>query len=582
MKVFDNSHQTLISKKFCSMLIGGTLTWMVVSLLFMSDFIVAGLVIGSNAVAGITLVTPIYSLSAFFGSIFSIGVPVLYAAEMGRFDKKKADQAFGAGLLMSIIIGIILFLLINLFGEKYLNSYSPIEEVLFEARGYLYWMRFAILIMPIQTLLGAMVFSDGDEYISTIANIVQGVGNILLSIVLSKIIGIKGIALASFLFYLISVLILLTHFIKKSNSLRINLYFSFDILKKIIRYSIIDSSSYLFLAVFSAFLNAFISTQYGSEYLILASAIILCREFQVLFDGIGEAANPIFSVYVSERNHIGICATYALAKKAAIIEGIGVTILLIIVAPFVPQVLNVTNLTLAHYITIGIRLTSLNSVFISILYLLTSYYLVIGQVAFGLVVCMLRDVGVSIILIIILGGILNIVGLFIGITIAPATTYAGLLLYTFLHYGRRDCPLLLSKVQEFNNYYLFYINVKKEEIISMQRKIENILKEKNIDKWAIGQTILLIEEIYILISQMNNNKDVLAECTIFLHSDGIQIISKDDGVLFDMADEEISVKSLSAYTISMYLEKGDFENYNLTTMSFNRSSFFIKYKKRNE
>ena len=99
MKIFDNSRQTLISKKFCSMLIGGTFTWMVVSLLLMSDFIVAGVVIGSNAVAGITLVTPIYSLSAFFGSIFSIGVPVLYAIEMGKFDKKKADQAFGAGLL---------------------------------------------------------------------------------------------------------------------------------------------------------------------------------------------------------------------------------------------------------------------------------------------------------------------------------------------------------------------------------------------------------------------------------------------------------------------------------------------------
>lgn len=572
------SNQTLMSKKFHSMLLGGTLTWIVVSFLLLLDSIVAGIVIGSDAVAGITLVTPVYSLSAFFGSMFSIGVSVLYAREMGRFNKEKADHIFGTGFFMSIVIGSILFILINIFGEKYLCSYSPPEEVLIQARGYLYWMRFTILIIPIQTFIGAMVLSDGDENTSSIADVVQGVGNTILSIALGKMIGIRGIGLASFLFYVISVLILLTHFIKKSNSLRINLYFSFGILKKIITHSIIDSSSYLFLSIFSVFINAFVSTMYGPEYLILASVIILCREFQVLFDGIGEAANPVFGVYVSEKNHIGIRATYTLAKKAAIIEGIGVTTFLMFVAPFVPQVLNVTNPTLAQWIIVSVRIISLNSLFISILYLLTSYYLVIEQIALGLMVCILRDVGLSVILVIILGSVLNITGMLVGITIAPAIAYASLLIYIFLRCGRKDCPLLLSRVQEFKNYYFFNIIVKKEEIVSMQRKIETVLKENNIDKWIIGQVTLLLEEIYVLILEMNNNVDVLAECTVFLHPDGIQIISKDDGILFDIADERINTKSLSAYTISMYLEKGKFENHSLTTMSFNRNSFFIKYK----
>ena len=53
--------QTLMSKKFFSMLFGGTLTMMVVSVLLMSDQIIAGLVIGSDAVAGITMVTAMAS-----------------------------------------------------------------------------------------------------------------------------------------------------------------------------------------------------------------------------------------------------------------------------------------------------------------------------------------------------------------------------------------------------------------------------------------------------------------------------------------------------------------------------------------
>jgi hypothetical protein len=76
---------------------------------------------------------------------------------------------------------------------------------------------------------------------------------------------------------------------------------------------------------------------------------------------------------------------------------------------------------------------------------------------------------------------------------------------------------------------------------------------------------------------MNDNKSVLAECTVFLRPDGVQIISKDEGVPVDMADEDISVTSLSAYTVASYLEKRDFGNRHLTTMSFNRSSFSIKF-----
>ena len=116
MSVLAKGKPTMMSKKFYSMLLGGTLTMMVVSIMLMSDSIIAGAVIGSDAVAGVTLVTPLYSLAAFFGSLISLGVPILYTTEMGKFNKKRADQVFGLGVLMSIVVGIVLFILTSLFG----------------------------------------------------------------------------------------------------------------------------------------------------------------------------------------------------------------------------------------------------------------------------------------------------------------------------------------------------------------------------------------------------------------------------------------------------------------------------------
>ncbi len=578
MHMFAKKQPALMTKKYYSMLLGGTLTMMVVSILLMSDSIVAGAVIGPDAVAAITLVTPLYALGAFFGSVISMGVPILYTTEMGKFNKERADQIFGFGVLASIVVGIALFFLASLFGNVYLLSSSPSQAVLGYAKGYLFWMRFTILILPIQQLILNAVYSDGDENISTIGSVVQGVGNIVFSIVLSRFMGAAGIGLASFVFYTVSLLIMLFHFRKETNSLRWNLYYSFDILKEVVRYSIIDSSSYLFLGAFTGALNAFVSNQFGPEYLILVSAIVLSREFQMLFDGIGVAVGPIFSVYIGEENHSGLRSAFALARKTAIVEGIAVMLVLLVIAPLVPMVLHVEQAELVRWIVTGVRLTALGTTFVSLLYMLTSYYLVIGQILLGVAVCALRDVVLSVCLAVGLGKVLGVWGFFIGLAVAPMFAYALLMVYLTARYGRKDCPMLFSKVPGDENSYLFNLSTDPEEIIAVQKKVATLLKEHSVEKQVVGQTMLLIEEAYMLIRQMNDNKAVLAECTVNLKPEGVQIISKDDGVSFDMADEDIGVMSLGAYTVARYLETKDFGNRHLTTMSLNRSSFLIKGK----
>ena len=298
--IIKKQRKTLMSAKFYKMLLSGTLSMTVVSLLLMSDSIVAGRVLDSDAVAGITLVIPLYSLAAFFASIFSLGVPIIYSRQMGEFHKKEADRTFGFGLLMSLILGILLFLLALCFGDIYLRNAAPPGEILDNARKYLFWIRFNILILPLQMLITAMVYADGDEKLSAAADLVGGVGNIIASILLSQVMGIAGISLASFLANFVSLLILLTHFIKKSNSLRFNLYFSIKLIKEVFYYSIIDAATYLFIAILTAALNAFVSARFGPKYLLMISVVTLWNEMQIIFDGVGEAVGPILGIYLGE------------------------------------------------------------------------------------------------------------------------------------------------------------------------------------------------------------------------------------------------------------------------------------------
>lgn len=571
-----SSNKTLMANKFYSMLLGGTLTMMVVSVLLMSDSIIAGAVIGSNAVAGITLVTPIYSLSAFVATVFSLGIPIIYSREMGEFNKKEADKAFGFGLVMCITGGMVLFLLVNFFGDIFLKSSNPTNAVLNEAKGYLSWMRFTILLLPLQALIAEMVYNDGDETLSTVANLVQGLGNIAASVILSKKMGISGIGLASFVFNVIAILILSIHFLKKSNSLKLNIYFSGKLLLSVIRYSLIDSSTYLFLAILTSVLNIYVSKSFGAKYLILVSVVALCREFQLVFDGIGEAITPIITVYLGEKCKKGIKIIYNLAQKTAIVEGMVVTVIMIILAPFIPRVLDITDTKMIKEAVLGIRILAFGSTFISLLYLLTSYYLLIDKIKLGIFVCALRDVIASILFAIGLGSVFGKSGLFMGLAIAPVCALGVILLYIAKRYGIKNCPIFFLELQGYEKMEIFNLRVEPKQIIDVQKKAEEFLKEEKVDRHSINRIKHLIEEVYMLILEKNGKTSPLSECSVFITDEGIRIIIKDDGVLFDVSKEDTKATSIAAFTVSAYMEKLDKNKRHLTTMSFNRSSFLIK------
>ena len=576
MKLLGKREKTLMSGKFYSMLLGGTLTMLVVSVLLMSDSVIAGIFISSDAVAGVTLVTPVYSLAAFFGSVFALGVTIVYSEEMGKFIKRGADQAFGFGLLMSIAVGGTLFLLVLLFGDMYLQSSRPLAPVLDEARGYLRWMRFSILLFPMYNFMLEAVYSDGDESLCTIAGAVQGVGNISVSILLSHVMGIRGIGLASFLFTAVSLLILFTHFLKKSNSLRLNLYFSGSLLKTVTRYSIIDASSYLFLSIQIAILNVFISTRFGADYLILASVITLSRELLLVFDGIGEAITPIIGVYLGEECYTGVSATYKLAERTAIAEGIAVTLIAFLCAAFIPDILGITDPELIRLAVAETRLLALGSVFVSLLYLLSSYYLLIEKIPLGLAVCALRDVLLAIPLAVLLGMAFGVYGLFIGMAAAPAAAYALTLAYVALRHGRENCPIFLGALKGNIRSELFNLRTEPEQIIDLQTKVSALLQKNGIDQRTVARVELLIEELYMLIREKNGGKAVLSECSVLLRPEGVQIIAKDEGVIFDISEEDAAVTSLNAFVVASYMEKMGQNKRYLTTISFNRSSFLFK------
>lgn len=571
--------KTFLSRKFFSLLLSSSVSLLVITLLTLSDALIAGVMLGEDAVAAICLVTPAYSLAAFFGCLISLGVPIIYNRAMGEFDKEKADRCFSFGLLMSAATGLILYTVFMLFGDAYLRFYEPSTTVFNAAKDYFFWYKYTFLLLPLCTLMREMVLADGDETLSMVSGVAQILGNIVCSIVLAKFVGIEGIALGSFIGTFAAVIVSFAHILRKGNSLKLGFCFSFKWLVDVSKYSAIDASTYLFLACFIAAMNRFITFAYGPEMLVLGAVILFVKEIQLLFDGVGGAFTPLMNIYLGEESYDAVKKCYRLSQKTAVVEGIILTLLMILAAPFIVKLYDISDPVAYSYAVGGVRIEVLGLVFVSLLYMLSSYYLLIDKIKLGVVMCALRDVVVVTPLCVILGYFFGIYGMFAGVAISPAVAYLISVLYIRLRYGKDNYPLLLSEKLKGFKHKFYEIKLNPESIVETQQQVEKYLVENGVDRKIVPKVKLLIEDLYMLIYEKNGaDKAVYAECTVIIRETCVQIITKDDGMLFDLSSDDVIAGSIVEFMVSGYMEKLKDNKKYLTTMSYNRNTFRMNYE----
>lgn len=569
MKISDRNKRTFCSGKFKTLLLTASVSMGMEYLMLLSDTIIIGNILGEAAIAAANLVTPLFAVAVFLSTMISIGTSMLYSYEMGKFQKDRADCLFGQGVLLAVITGIILFLLAFLGENVYFSFMNPSETVGTYAREYYRYYQFIMLLYPVYAILIDMVYSDGDELICNLSYVAQIGINIPASVILCHKIGVGGASLGTLIGTGLSLAVLLVHFFRKQNSLKFVRYLCGRDIVKVARNGMMDSVVYLFWGITACVANKFILARFGEYYLPVLSVIISVIELTIIFDGIGQAITPLVNVYRGEKNTEGICKVMRLAGKTAALEGIGASLLLFFFGRYLARMLGITDPKLLLLCETAIRFVCPFLVFSAILFLLTSYYLLIEKLLLAMVITVLKDC-VALVFLMTLGGMLfGVNGVWAGFGIAPLFSMGICFFLVSLRYGRRNFPLLLP--EEEDEIRDFDLVLTEQTILELRDEIEKILLERQISKKLVFRIMLLTEELGMLVLEKNPGKKVMAECTLILGED-IQLIFRDNGVLFDITDEDSAIFSMRSYLVANMMAYQKRKNH-LVTTSYNRNVF---------
>lgn len=272
---------------------------MVASIFGMVDAMMVGQYHGPVGTAALTVFNPLWSIMFSLGLLAGIGGSVLFANCRGSGREDQAQEYFTLSVVYGLILSALAVAGIGLFQDPLLRFFGADEELLHLAKEYLKPILFAVPCCVFSNIWSAYLRNDGNPNLAMTAVVAGGifncVGDYLCVFVLD--LGIHGAGIATAAGQYVGMVIMLTHFFRKKNTLRfVKVRNPFRKIGAISANGFSTAVTDLALGVIGILFNRQIMTWLNADALAVYGVISQVVVFaQCLAYGAGQAAQPIIS-----------------------------------------------------------------------------------------------------------------------------------------------------------------------------------------------------------------------------------------------------------------------------------------------
>ena len=564
----------MILKKYRSILIAAVIVEAVSFLVSLTDSIIAGSIIGSDAFAAIGLMTPFFSIATFFAAVINSGTVLYYSDETGAFHKQRANEYFSQGVVMAVATGLIFTVLLLLLKKVIIGVLDVPEEMYQYLTDYYDIIAFYFLFVPISCVLDNIVVADGGERLSAASNVIQIVGNVILSLFLSRSMGVKGIAAATVTCKLIFVIIICFWFLNKKCNLRFVRGMHFKDCVRMCRRGVVRALTFAMSAVMTFILNAYVLMYFDEDILsvlIVAEKII---DLSTLFLGLAMALQPMIGTLKGERNTKAERMLLRRASNDMMLAGVAISLVLVWNAKRVVWVFGIREELLVKEAVFAVYITGATLIFTALLVFFFIYFFLEGRNKLSLFTCFFKDFATPLGLAVFLTVLLKTPeALWYGISGAAILSLILCMIVILIRYGKDRFPFLLSKDSDDNTYiYAFELNEKNAADLSVT--VMDILAQRGFTNRLQVKVGGCIEDMLIMIQEKNegSKNPILVECNLIIDGEEVRMILRDSGVIFDITDEDARPGSFRQYIVANLITAIEIKTY-LVTTGYNRNVF---------
>ena len=384
-----------MTKKFLGYAIPSALAMFVSSLYTIIDGIFVGQGVGDNALAAVTIVMPLTIMLFGIATMFAVGGGALVSKNFGAEKDYEGINVFRQVFKFLLIISIAISLILAVFASPIVSILGATESIKPLASEYLRY--YALFCIPnlIGIALNSFVRNDNRPKLAMVSTISGAITNIVLDYVFifPMAMGIKGAAIATGLGQLVTVSVVLPHFIRKRGKLTFgNVALDKDVIKEFINVGI---PSFFAEAAFSVIVfiqNIAVVNILGEAGLAAYSIInyITTNIYMVLL-GLTFGAQPLISYNYGAKNAKNMLEVYRVSNIASIIINIIFTAVCFVFGKNLIGIFTADSniLEIAYN---GLNITNLGFFIVGLNLTTTVYYQAVEVPKYSNLMCILRSV----------------------------------------------------------------------------------------------------------------------------------------------------------------------------------------------
>lgn len=499
-------NQSFIRRCFGRYLIPSIMAILGGNISIMIDNIIAGRVLGSEALAAMSIVNPVFFILTTLGTLVSAGSSSQASVCIGKEKQEDADQLFTLALTATVILGAA----VSVVGMAFL---SPIVSFT-GASGELRQMAFdyckvlipgGAAIMAVYLPLNYFRIEGIGQYgmyMFFIMSVLDIVMDLLFTIVIP--LGMSGMALATVLSSLIGVICVFPFLFTKAG------YHLSRPKKEWIKRTIVTGSPlalnnlYAVLCTFS--INSIVLSVGGA-------AAVACFAFSnsvstianAVVSGISQTVSPMVGVFYGEDDVISVKRVVVFAMKFGIAVMAGFTILIIAAASPICSLFGITGTETRHMAVTAVRIYSLSLAGALINNVFVYYFMTVERTKISNVITALRGAAAVVIPAFFLSKIFGLNGVWASFLISEICAVVSVVLMVrYIHTKEKQQEgFLLLNYSEYNRGRMITFTVENttEAIMESSVKINDFCEQCCLSPKQAMIVSLSIEEILVLMCE---------------------------------------------------------------------------------
>jgi putative MATE family efflux protein len=401
------------------------------SLITVADGFFIGNYVGKEGLAAVNLGLPIVYLYLAVGLMVSVGGVAISSMALGGEDIEKCNSVFNQSMCTALGITALLSIMMFLFFDPMLYILNADTKVTGLFKNYYGIMLLQLPIMVINASFGMFIRGEGNPQYFMQVNILNVLLNILLDYLFVRWFawGVKGVAVASLLSAIVTLLCILYFFIRKS---KVYKFRRFHFSKEVLHRTLLNGSSE-FVGEMSMSISMF-----AYNYVILrnigvdgvtAFTIVgyIAYIFSMVIIGFGQGASPLISFTYGAKEPLLAANLRRITNFMVFIVG-AVVILFVVIGANKYSHLFVKSDVVVQMVRSGMIIYAASFLFSGINTISSFYFISIGKAKESAIISSARGLVILLICIFTLPPLFAMTGVWL---VAPITELLTLLLSLF-------------------------------------------------------------------------------------------------------------------------------------------------------